>query len=33
MNKIAELIKKIGELIEGALKGKQPELVPVPVRS
>ena len=32
MSKIAEWIKKIGELIEGALKGKQPEPVPVPVR-
>ena len=32
MGKIAEWIKKIGELIEGALKEKRPEPVPVPVR-
>ncbi len=32
MSKIAEWIKKIGELIEGALKGKPPEPVPVRVR-
>lgn len=32
MSKIAEWIKNIGKWIEGALKGKQPEPVPVPVR-
>ncbi len=34
MRKIAEWIKAIGKLIEGALKGKSPEPVPVrvPVR-
>ena len=32
MGKITQWIKKIGELIESALKGKQPEPVPVPVR-
>ncbi len=32
MSKIAEWIRGIGELIEGALKGKQPEPEPVPVR-
>ena len=32
MSKITEWIKKIGELIEGAFKGKQSEPVPVPVQ-
>ncbi len=32
MSKIAEWIKKIGELIGGALKGKRPEPMPVSVR-
>jgi hypothetical protein len=32
MDKIVELIKNIGKWIEGALKGKQLEPAPVPVR-
>jgi hypothetical protein len=32
LKKIAEWLKSIGKFIEGALKGKQPEPVPVPVR-
>ncbi len=32
MSKIAESIKNIGKWIEGALKGKQSEPKPVPVR-